>query len=98
MTPDEEERIGAELADRLADARAVRGLTRAELSERSGVSMPQLGRIERGGGAHCGLATIVAIARALDVDAGWLGMGSPQAAPEWVKQRLRRTRRRGYES
>lgn len=65
-------------------------MSRAELSEASGVSTPAIFRLERGDGDGVRITSIVALAAALQVSPSWLAFGEACAAPRWVKTKARR--------
>jgi len=65
------------LAERLKHARDLRGLTQAELASRAGVKQTTIGNAEAG--TRKQLQSLVAIARALDVDPDWLFDGNGPA-------------------
>lgn len=70
----------ADFGSRLRTARDLRGLTMAELAEKMGLhSRGNISRLESGsnGGlaTNPGIATVEALARALDVSPGWLAFG-----------------------
>ena len=90
MTTDEIKAIGVGLAQRLREARDHAGLTRADLEEASGISAPQIFRLEAGKGGRAGLNQIAALAQALGVEPGWLAYGSQADRPPWIKARDRR--------
>lgn len=74
------------LAQRLAFARELRGLTQAELARRSHCSQSTLGNAEAG--LRHSLRDLVAVARALDVSVDWLydGKGEPPTSSLAVKE------------
>ena len=68
----------ATIGERLRASRVARGMSIPELEKRSGVSNAQISRVEN---AKRGMNvdTAISLARALDVDVGWLleGSGAP---------------------
>jgi transcriptional regulator with XRE-family HTH domain len=63
------------LGSRLLEAREAQGVSREALAESIGVSYDTIGAIERGVTRNPRFATIVALARMLDVTPSWLLTG-----------------------
>lgn len=91
--PDEEtEEVIRQVADRLAAARKLRGLTQAELGELAELSQQRIYELEQGT-ANVTVRTLVRMARVLDVDLSrlfsGLGIGTDtrfaEAIDRWVK-------------
>lgn len=77
----------SDLSDRLQQARNARGLSARALSLSSGLTDSVVGQIERGEIRSPRSDVVVALAKALDVDAGWLLAGEgrgPAEAPAEV--------------
>ncbi len=66
---------------RLRITRELRGRSAIELSQAAGLGRNAVGEIEREANANPTLRTIEKLARALDVDAGWLATGRGSAIP-----------------
>lgn len=70
-----------EIGSRIKEARALRGLTMAELAEKIGINKSSIKRYEDGSIAKPKLPALNAIARALDVNPAWLLGISEDIAP-----------------
>ena len=72
------------VAGRILAAQRLRGLTDTALARASGLTRAALWHLTRGtsdGAARTAVATIAALAPALECDAAWLAFGGPYAAP-----------------
>lgn len=79
----------ASLSSRVQHARRLRGLSARALSVRAGVAQALVGQIERNEASDPHGTTIVAIAKALDVEPAWLltGDGAAPAEDKAVRKR-----------
>ncbi len=81
----------ATLPERLKYARTRAGLTGAALADKSGIDAPRISRLEKGERAQgVEAATIIMLARALDVDVGWLAADEGTLPPRTFRETDRR--------
>lgn len=82
------------IAERVRDARLLRGMTKAQLASASGLSSSYLAQLENpGAGATIkepGATKLSALASALDVPLEWLASGAGPAPKGMVKPKPRR--------
>ncbi|MGH7282824.1 MAG: helix-turn-helix domain-containing protein [Polyangiaceae bacterium] len=87
-------RKGTSFSERLAWARELRGLTRAELAAKSGLTVSGLSRLEGFSKGSTEAKSVFQLARALEVRPDWLWSGEEPMELEPGERRLAEIRRR----
>ena len=85
---------GSTFSERLTKARELRGMTRAELAEKSGLTVSGLSRLESFTKGSTEAKSVFQLAHALDVRPEWLWNGVEPMEPEAGEKRLAEIRKR----